>query len=62
MKTGLKPELYKYLMNNENILNTMKILFNDIYILDSGKEPQNQKTSITKLIPKYVKPKVKLVN
>ena len=40
----LKPKLYKYLMNNENILNTIKILLYDI--LDWEEVAQNWKTSI----------------
>ena len=54
---GLKPELYKYLQEDEQFLTIMKDIMNQI--VSSGHIPSNWSLSNTKLIPKNKNPKAK---
>ena len=52
----IRPEMYKYLLENKKVLETLTKTMN--YITESGNIPLEWKTSTTKLIPKNEKPRV----
>ena len=55
---GIRPELYKFLTNNDTCLNAIKISLNKI-IQGEEEVPPNWKKTNTKLIPKCSKPLAK---
>ena len=52
----IKPELYKYLIDNDQILTELSLIFNNI--LNEGVIPVNLKNSKAILIKKKYKPKI----
>ena len=53
---SIKPELYKYILQNENLINLLTMLLNNI--LDTQMFPDQWKTSNTVLINKNPRPKI----
>ena len=51
---AIRPELFKYLADEEYIVNNLTIIYNNI--IETGIIPENWKTSNTILIPTNKKP------